>query len=222
MTGKMLAAGCSFAHGQGNVAEYYHPENILDSFPKLIADQLGIRCNNIAYPGFSNEMIFHRVITELTTNDYSYCLVSWTSHGRNGWENLDEIYTFNVNYGKYENLKYPLDDVFVGGNQDVNLVANIENKLPTVEKLQNAFITKALTDDENTKLKNYQHCIREICKEQQIHLVEVNALQNDIDSKLYTFDPKLFYNPLGLDRHPPKSSYHFWAKDIFKKYYEKT
>ena len=222
MNDKMLAVGCSFAHGQGNIAEYYHPGNIPNSFPNLIANRLGIECNNISWPGASNEMIFHRAVNELTSNEYTYCLISWTSHARNCWENDHEIYTFNVNYGKYEHKGIPSNDVFVSNKNNIKYVTNIENKLTDVEKLYEALMIKALTDDENKKLKNYQYCIRTICQELDIHLVEVNAIPNDPDSDLYQFDPKLFYNPLGADRHPPTSSYQFWAKDIFEKFYERT
>lgn len=222
MSDRMLAVGCSLTHGQGNVAEYYHLGNIPNSFPNLIADRLGIACNNISWPGASNEMIFHRTVAELTTNIYSHCLVGWTSPGRNGWENSDEVYTFNVNYGKYEHKGTPLDDVFVSDRNNIKCVTNIEDKLPEVEKLQQALIVKAITDDENSKLKDYQISIRSICRDKNIHLVEINAMENDPDSELYQLDPKLFYNPLGADRHPPTSSYQFWAKDIFEKFYERT
>ena len=217
----ILAAGCSIAHGQGNVEENYHKDNVNDSYPNLIASYMKLECNNIAYPGYSNELIFHSIINELDKNLYSHCLVSWTGNTRDGWENSDEIYTFNLNYAKYENkhklgktLWHQIENHISFGSNDVTGIDKIKKLYSTVE-------TKILSDDFSKKLKNYQQAVQAICQAKSIHLVEIDAIKNNEDSKLYLLDRKLFYNPKSPWFHPPKESHKLWADDIYNKFYAK-
>lgn len=216
---KFLAAGCSIAHGQGNVVEHYNKENTLESYPNLIADRLGLECNNIAFPGYSNEMIFNSAVQELAQNSYSHCLISWTGNSRDGWENEHEIYTFNLNYARYENKSKPFDDIFYELVKGIDFVSNVEYKLEELKRMYPVIENKIVSQDSDNRLKNYQFCIREICRAQGVHLVEVDAIKNNLDSRLYLLNPKLFFNPKGSKCHPPKTSYRFWAEDIYNKFY---
>ena len=218
----MLATGCSIAHGQGNVEENYHKDNVLDSYPNIIAEYLKVKCNNIAYPGYSNEMIFHSTMAELQKEKYLYCLVSWTSNSREVWENENEIYMFNLNYARYENKHREKNNIFYQRINNIGYTTNDTNI--SFEKLENMYPcieTKILTQNESLKLKNYQRSIQTFCYANNINLVEVNAIKNNDDSNLYLLSPALFYNPKGINFHPPKSSHIFWANDIYKKCYEK-
>lgn len=218
----MLAAGCSIAHGQGLVEENYNIFNVTTSYPNQIAKKIGVDCNNISYPGYSNEMIFHSAISALSVKKYSYCLISWTSNSREGWSNDDELFTFNLNYARYDNKQKSATDIFQERENNVVYTTNDLTKI-NLDRLKIIYPVvelKILTQDEHQKLKNYQIAIEAFCELNNIHLVQIDAVKNNKDSKNYLLEPKLFQNPAGIDRHPPQLSHDFWANDIYKRFYE--
>jgi hypothetical protein len=215
----ILAAGCSIAHGQGTVVERYDLENCKFSFPNLIADKLGVICNNIAYPANSNEEIFHNVLEELDNNSYTYCLVSWTSLSREIWKTSTGRWAFNLNYASYyDNDSF---DVFVDRLDLDNVVSTDKHKLKLVRDCLNAFKIKVINDDFETKLRHYKSVLSFICNNKGIKLLQIDAIKNDNTSNLYLLDPKLFKNPRGSELHPPRESHEFWANDMFEKFYAK-
>lgn len=218
----MLASGCSIAHGQGIFDECYHKNNISTSYPNLVATRIGIDCNNISYPGYSNEMIFHSTMKELNKRKYSHCLVSWTSNSRDGWENDNEIYTFNLNYARYDNKQKTKLDLFQEYRNNIVYTTTdvLNTSLDDLEKIYSAIKVKILTQDELDKVKNYQSAIKSFCKLYNIHLVQIDAIKNVDDSSFYLLDSKLFYNSAGPNKHPPQQSHDYWAKDIYEKFYE--
>lgn len=213
---KLLATGCSFAHASETVSNNYDLQNINFSYARYVADHLNAEYTNLAYPGASNEFIFHRTISAITTNDYTHCLVSWTSLYRESWEKDGVIWQFNLNYGNCIDSKSS-ELPFIKRHKISNLQSNVRENLAAVVRYWPEFRRKILTDDLELKLKNYRKTIQAICQINNVHLIEINALENsetDLDCIANMND--IYYKS---KIHPTIQQHKLIAERIIQKYY---
>ena len=186
----MLAAGCSFAHGQGTEVDHYDQNNFQYSFPNLIAKKLDITCDNFSIPSASNELIFHNLIENLHKKNYTHCLVAWTTLAREAWSNKNEVWCANIHHATYLNL-----------NKKIDLFVN----------------NKVVSDDYHKKLKHYIFLLDQCCNIKNIKLVQVSSLPNGADVYLIN---QTYANLIDNNwTHPNKIAHQKWADDIFEKFY---
>lgn len=174
---KLLASGCSITHGLGTVSNYYDLANIEFSYAKIVADSISAEYVNVAHPGASNEFIFHKTVGQLLKNEFTHCLIGWTSMYREAWEKDDIIWTFNLNYGSCRDYNSK-ESLFIKQHPVAKIHSNIKNNLNDVLRYWEVFTRKILTDNLDEKLQHYRDTIKFICNIKNIHLVEISALQN--------------------------------------------
>lgn len=213
---KLLATGCSFAHASETVSDGYDIRNINYSYAKIIADHLNAEYTNLAYPGASNEFIFHRTVSAITNFEYTHCLVSWTALYRESWEKDSIIWQFNLNYGNCINTKSN-ELPFIKKHKIANLQSNIKENLADVVRYWPEFRRKILNDDLERKLKNYRVTIQAICKIKNIHLLEINALENSETKIDCIANMNDIYKK--SKKHPTIQEHKLIAEKIIKKYY---
>lgn len=211
-TKRLLVGGCSITHGHGTVTEGWDPANVNFSYGKYIADYLHADYDNVAYPGASNEFIFHRLIDKLTTEEYTDCLVGWTSLNRDAWEKESVTWAFNPRYGACVDTGSS-ELPFVKKHPLANIHSNVKDKLNDVHTYWQSFIIRSLSDDLIKKHRHYRMALKTICASKNINLVEVNALPNKED--LYT---------LQIDatqgRHPNKEEHKLIAEQVIANFYQ--
>lgn len=215
MNETLLVAGCSITHGLATYTDNYHLKNTEYSFAKYFADYLNINYLNVAYPGVSNEFIFHRVLSNIN-NNVKKILVCWTSNGRESWENAREIWEFHSCYACYTQKN--VDTIAVDATEENNkIVSSNEFNLGDIKKMQKSFIRKISTDDYETKLTHYSLALRTICKDLNIEYIETKVLENNLNCFNIAHRSKLIKNGL----HPDIVEH----KEIFQeliRYYEQT
>lgn len=176
----MLVTGCSFTHGSETVTEGYSIENIQYSYARYFAEYMHLNYLNVAYPGASNEFIFHRTIKNITEN-VAFVLVAWTTDGREVWENKNEVFAFNSLYGAYDhvdqNETYTLEEHY----NLAKIVSSNEWNLETVKHIHNALLHKFTSEDYDTKLKHYSKLIDMYCNVLNIPCHQVKVLPNGLD-----------------------------------------
>jgi hypothetical protein len=210
----MLTAGCSIAHGQGTIIDQYDKNNYRYSYPNLIAQLLGINCDNFSIPAASNEFIFHSIIENLYFKNYTHCLVAWTALGRDAWSSGNEIWCANLHHAAYLNLDKPID-LFV----EDKAVSNDPIMLQKLLKYHEALPIKLASDDQLRKLKHYSSLITEICRVKNINLVQVSSLTNGLNCHLIT--QSLMASREKNSTHPNKIAHQYWANEIYQKFYDK-
>lgn len=212
---KFLVSGCSFTHALETASISYDIKNINYSYAKFIADHLHAEYTNVAYPGASNELIFHRTITEITQHDYTHCLVAWTSLHREAWEKDDVVWAFNLKYGNCTDNKSD-EKPFIKKYLNVYLQSNIKENLEAVVRYWKVFAHKTLNDELDKKLNNYRKAIQTICQIKNIHLVEINSLNNS-ESSLECIQNMDVYKTKGT--HPTIQEHKLIGERIIKTYY---
>ena len=97
---KLLANGCSMAHGQELVTDGYDPANTHKSYAKKIFDEEDMfeEYVNIALPGISNAHIVESTLDYLITQDASntFVLIGWTSPIRFSFTHNNHYIRFNI------------------------------------------------------------------------------------------------------------------------------
>jgi hypothetical protein len=213
MKRKLLVAGCSITHGLETVHHWFSQENIQNSYGKFIADHLQADYVNIAYPGASNEMIFHRIVNALTTNDYTDCIIGWTSLHREAWENNNMTWTFNFNYGAFTDNN--IDEMpFIKNHRLAKITSNVKEKLNDVYNYYNTLRVKLLTDNLENKFKNYRLLIQKLCVSKNIDLKEFTVTE-EIDNLT-----KITGRWLLQGRHPNKQEHQQISKFLISNFYE--
>ena len=210
MTNRLLASGCSITHGLETVTDGYDPANIEFSYAKYLADHYQADYDNVAYPGASNEMIFHRTVEHLTTHHYTHCVVGWTSLHREAWEKDNIVWTFNANYGQCVDNNITAQP-FVKKHPIANLLANRTELVKQVKRFWESVDIKLLNDFPEQKLKHYRSLLQLLCASKNIKLIELSALSNG-QQDLLSLD--------NIGRHPNRDEHKKIYQDIIN-YYEK-
>jgi hypothetical protein len=205
-------------HGTETFSGRYHEKNTEYSYARHVADHLEVEHKNVAFPGASNEMIFHRTITELYNPDITHCLIGWTADGREAFERGPRHWTFNLGHGTYTNTDIDNNDKFSkSSNEHASFHADEEEFLKGVEDYWGAMIVKFVNEDYNSKLKHYRDLIKTVCKLKNVHLVEIRALVSSQATQ------ELMKLPVGEwveeGRHPNKEEHKELAELVIKEHY---
>ena len=170
---RLMAFGCSVTHGCELVSGAYHPENVQDSYPNVLARQLGIGCENHAIPGASNDQIFHDMMSA-DFND-AIVLVCWTSLVRESWRDQDLNWFFIPNWGAcFRELKH--DTVEVHPLNDRVVTDDRELLDPAASYYD--FFMRYKTDGKEyqRKLENYHRSFRAVMHEKNIPYIELSCI----------------------------------------------
>jgi hypothetical protein len=213
MNNKLLATGCSITHGLETVVNNYDLANIEFSYAKYLADHYQAEYCNVAYPGASNEMIFHRTVEHLTTQHYTHCVVGWTSLHREAWEKDNVVWTFNVNYGQCNDNNI-VEQPFVKRHPIAKLLANRTELVKQVQQFWEVINIKLLNDFPEQKLNHYRSLVQLLCQTKNIKLIELSVLLN---GQVNLFN--LNYN--GRGHHPNCEEHKKIYQDIINYYEEK-
>ena len=214
MSNTLLVAGCSIAYGLSTYSYNSDIKNTKYSFAKYFADYLKCEYLNVSWPGVSNEFIFHRAISNIN-NNIKKLLVCWTANGRESWENEHEIWKFHVCYSNYEQKNNK--ELFVDNINNSKIVSSIESNIIDVSKMQHYFLKKIVSEDYETKLKNYSLSLKSICDKMNIEYIEVKVLHNNLDCFYITEDCLSIKKSL----HPDRNDHKKIANKLIE-HYEKT
>jgi hypothetical protein len=160
------------------VTNGYDPANIEFSYAKYLADHYQADYDNVAYPGASNEMIFHRTVEHLTTHHYTHCVIGWTSLHREAWEKNNVVWAFNLNYGQCQDNNIT-ELPFIKRHPIANLCSNRKELVKQVQNFWEVVRIKLFNDALEQKLTHYRSIIQLICQYKNIKLIEIGVLQNE-------------------------------------------
>jgi len=184
---KLLASGCSITHGLKTASNGYDINNTQHSYARLLADWLDVGYVNVAYPGASNELIFHRTVNQLINHhDYTHCVIGWTSLHRESWEKQNVVWSFNARYGQCSDNN--INELpYIKKHPIAHICANRKELVKDVLRYWEACKIKLLNDSLEQKLDHYRTAIELICDQKNVSLIEVSALPNDVSVfKLYS------------------------------------
>jgi hypothetical protein len=212
---KLLAAGCSITHGLETVSNGYDMANTEFSYAKYLAEYYQAEYCNVAYPGASNEMIFHRTVEHLTTQHYTHCVVGWTSLHREAWEKDNVVWTFNLNYGQCSDNNV-VELPFIKRHPIANLSANRKELVSQVLQFWETINIKLLNDSLNQKIKHYRTTIQLLCQTKNIKLIELSVVDNDQDDLFNLKNIGTWFNTV---RHPTRDEHKIFYQNLIN-YYE--
>lgn len=175
---KLLAGGCSITHGLETVSQGYDVANTEFSYARYLADHYQAEYCNVAYPGASNELIFHRLVSQLLANDYTHCVVGWTGLHRESWEKDNVVWRFSLNYGECTDNNVA-ELPFIKRHPTAALRANQKSAVGDVLRFWETIKIKLLNDSQEQKLTHYRSIIQLVCNQKGIELIELSAIVND-------------------------------------------
>ena len=183
----IYAFGCSIAHGADLVFPNQHKANTEFSYPNLVAQSLGVECNNYAVCGMSNEGIFHKTINVLNECDEATAvIVGWTSDVREYWEVDGRQWFFIPSWCATTHADNELKFIKDYTGSDINfqprVCADEEQYLEILNKMYEYLFKYKfdLTEYRNKKF-NYMNCIRLYCKQRNFKLIETSSMDNTLD-----------------------------------------
>lgn len=175
---KLLAVGCSITHGLETVSTNYDVANTEFSYARYLADYYQAEYFNIAYPGASNEMIFHRIVEHLPTQPYTHLVVGWTGLHREAWEKNNVTWTFNLNYGQCTDNNIS-ELPFIKRHPIAHLCSNRKELVKQVQQFWEVVKIKLLNDSQEQKLTHYRSIVQMLCQHHNIQLLEISVLPNE-------------------------------------------
>lgn len=205
---KLLAVGCSITHGAETVSDSYDIADTEFSYAKHLADYYQAEYHNVAYPGASNEIIFHRTVESLTTQPYTHCVIGWTSLHREAWEKDNVVWTFSANYGRC-NDNNAIAQSFVKKHPVASLTSNRVELVNQVQQFWETLHIKLLNDFPEQKLTHYRSMVQLLCKTNNIKLIEISVFP--------TGQVDLFNLPY-LGRHSNREEHKKIYQDIIKQH----
>jgi hypothetical protein len=172
---KIFAHGCSVTHGSDLVHAGISDDNVSFSFPNMLANMLFLPCSNLAFPGNSNENIFHDTIKTIYENDSIILIVCWTTPVRETWERSEERFCVNVSWANVS-IGNKKQKVFYDEKNNVSAInsdylADMANYLNFFQKYKtdyNYYIKK---------IENYSKIVRDLCKLKKIKLIELQLIK---------------------------------------------
>jgi hypothetical protein len=210
---KLLAVGCSITHGSDTVLDRYDPANVEFSYAKHLADHYQAAYCNRAYPGASNELIFHRAVEELTTGNYTHCVVGWTSLHREAWEKDNMIWAFNHNYGQCTDNSIA-ELPFVKRHRLAHISSNRRELVSEVLRYWESLKIKLFNDCVEQKLTHYRTLLKLLCDQQKVKLIDISVLPND-QLNFGVYDVGIW---LEQSRHPTVEEHELIFQHILNNY----
>lgn len=229
----IVAFGCSITHGCELVHPYQHEDNTINSYPQLVANQIGSSCINYGLCGISNEGIFHMILNKVSQHkDVNTIIVGWTASMREYWfangRHWFVIPSWTATMEDVEKqpteIKDYVKDYSKGRNSQIitdhrpRMVSDNKDYLEELELGYN-FLTKNKFDEEEYKIKkkHYIESTRLYCQSKNIKLIETTSLES-VD------DISIFIDNIGKWReginHPSNFEHQLIAKRIIEQYYE--
>jgi hypothetical protein len=220
----ILAFGCSVTHGIDVVTAWTSDENIALSYPGLIAKQLKVECISWAFPGNSNENIFHKAIENIPKykahNTITAVIVGWTSPVREVWKSAGRTWQFIPSWAStVEDLTTPakyFKELNSWSNTNPKLSTDKEEYLSVLTDMY-SMITKYKFDyDEYLKKRtNYITTLRCYCEANDIRLIET-CWSDPIEG--ISIDMNTVSNWNKECRHPNKEEHQIIANMIMDHY----
>ena len=218
----ILAFGCSITHGAELVHPQQHNDNIEFSYPKLIANHLGVDCVNYAISGISNEGIFHSILEYAPQhNDITAIVVGWTSTMRDYWQCDGRSWFVIPSWiASMTDIYKPLAHIKYSATTDINATPRIcSDDAGQLELLQDLYeFTMKYKFDQNEyakKKQHYIHSIRNFCLTNNIKLIEITCMDSVDDISLY-------FDNVGNWRHgwshPSKQEHIQFSEQIINHY----
>lgn len=214
----ILAFGCSVAHGAELVTSDQNLANTKFSYPNLIADALGVQCDNLAVCGNSNERIFHSVIEAVSLPKYlnvKTIIVGWTSTIRESWVVDGREWFFIPSWcattatGRFNYFK---EYTNVNVNLHPKLCADEEQYLkPLAQMYENFMKYKFDANVYEIKKMHYIDSIRRFCESRGIKLIETCCLGSVLDIQFNLDEFGTWRQGFG---HPTKEDHKQIAQQI--------
>jgi hypothetical protein len=210
----LLVSGCSMTHGSETFNNFYHPENIKNSYSQHLANKLNVRLKNLAIPRASNEYIFHSILKELyTTDNIHSIIVCWTTLGRLCWKCNGRYYFFgSQSVSSMEDiLAFSTEQELMHQefDNDVWITSDSQDMINHLKSVYKFFITDHFDEqEEELKLKDYQRTLDDICQLRNIKLTQLTW--DDLDVGSWWKE----------QRHPTKDEHKQIADKLYSKHYE--
>jgi len=208
---KIFAHGCSVTHGSDLVSGGIDPKNTHYAFPNILANILSLPCENLALPGASNENIFHEALKSIYGFDNTILIVCWTTLVRESWRNNGKNFNVNINWAS-ANLSNEKQKVYYDEKNNVSSVDrddlnDLGSYLQFFKKHKNDMYFYF------ERLKHYSKIIRDLCKNKQIKLIELQYGDILIDCDNLC----LIGNWFSEARHPNMQEHKLIAEFIYEK-----
>ena len=217
----ILAFGCSVTHGIDVVHPYVSEENIALSYPGLISKYLKVECSSWAFPGNSNENIFHEAVENIPNSPHiTAVIIGWTSPVREVWKCDDRLWQFIPSWcATMKDVTAPMTHFFnppVNSERDPRLCSDEQEYLTIMPNIYELLMKYKFDQKEYIKKRsNYISVIRNYCKSQNIKLIET-CWSDDVEGvniNMSNFGPWL-----SELRHPNKLEHELIAQDVIKQY----
>ena len=218
----ILAFGCSITHGAELVHPYQSVENVEFSYPKLIANHLGVDCINYAISGISNEGIFHSILDHTQSqSDITAIIVGWTSSMRDYWRCDGRSWFIIPSWTAsmtdiYKPIAYIKDYTTSDINTNPRVCSDDVGQLDILQDIYQFTMKYKFDQNEYAKKKqHYIHSIRNYCCTNNIKLIEITCMESVTDIPLYFDNVGKWRNTLS---HPNKQEHVQFSEQIIKQY----
>lgn len=220
----ILAFGCSVTHGAELEYPNQHDDNILNSYPQLVANYLDVSCVNHAICGISNEGIFHKLLDTVAnyqTGQISAVIVGWTSNFREYWQCDDRSWFIIPSWcATSKDIKQPYKFFTDYTDKDINQYPRVcSDDLEYMDQLGQLYelITKYKFDAKEyiRKKQHYIDMTRLYCQSRDIKLIETSCMYSVDDISIHIDNIGNWRSTLG---HPTKDDHQEIAKNIIKAY----
>ena len=221
----LIAGGDSFTYGselQGCYDENANEVASPNSYTSLIAKELNLDYNCVAWPGFSNDAIARTVINQCSNNtDIDLVIVNWTFPGRYEFrfnDKLEQISVWNTLNDNSEIKKQ-----FIGQNDTV-LQHHIDKFNSDEERGLNGFSRTFFGHVGSSKYHETYNYLGNIIKLQNyLELYQIPYLFLSVDQSLGECDQwcsdltnKILFDQIDLDSwfwFPGDLGFYTWAKE---------
>jgi hypothetical protein len=215
----ILAFGCSVTHGTEIVALGNSKDNIPFSYPALIAEYLGVSCDNRAFCGNSNENIFHETLDTIPKVDnITAVIVGWTSVEREVWQSNGRTWQFIPSWSATTtNVWRPFRCLEPAVSRTPQRCADRKEYMTALASIYEVLIQYKFDHAVYTKKRNnYISALRAYCQTNNIKLIETTWADTisgvDVNlGRIGTWYP-------AMQRHPDADEQQLFANEIIKQY----
>jgi hypothetical protein len=216
----ILAFGCSITHGAELVYSTQHPDNILGSYPQIVADYLNDECKNYAVCGISNEGIFHKFLETVPKyNNIHAVIIGWTSDLRDYWHCEGRDWFIIPSWcatTRDGTLPYVKD--YTDTDIDLNPRVCVDDVTYT-QSLSDLYelIVKYKFDavEYSRKKQHYVEMVRLYCSKHNIKLIETTSMTPVDDIIIHIDNIGTWRKTLG---HPTANDHRLIAEQIIEQY----
>ena len=214
----VLAFGCSVTHGTEIAAPGNSQDNITFSYPALVADYLGVDCDNRAFCGNSNENIFHEAVSTIPTVDnITAVIIGWTSVEREVWSCDGRTWQFIPSWcSTTNNVWKPFTEIIAQSGSQPQLCADQDGHTEALYSMYDMLIKYKFDVEVYTKKRNnYISAIRAYCSANNMKLIETSWSDTIIGAvNIGTIGD---WYP-AMQRHPNEDEHQLFAKQIIEYY----